>query len=1523
MLKNLKIFSVIKKTAVIIIAVFLAVSLCAPSELFSPNTAYADPPPEKIVNGKKVVKLNGHWCAAEEIIIKYKSDITNEQNANALNEIDPTFEKLSSKNTVKIKLPNDKTLTEYLAELNTNSEIAFAQPNYLYTLNATVSDPYADPASGTAYQWFHDTINSYEAWDYATGSGITVAIIDTGVDTDHEDLVGQISSQYDYYDEDGDAEDDDGHGTHVAGIVAATSNTLGGLGVAPDSDLMILDVFFSYVDPEDGLTKVSAYSSDIIQAVDHARVNGAQVINMSLGSYQDPNSTEYWDLAFQAAVDAAVAAGVVVVSSAGNDGVSDGSPDYAYHRPSDYDSVISVISTDSNDSISSFSNYGPLKDISAPGGNIVSTYFTGGYASLSGTSMASPVVAGVVALILSANPDLTVDEVKNIIYLTADDLGANGKDDYYGWGRINAEAAVRMALDMIYKMGLDQETATVELDRTITLSPVYYPSTATNKNVTWSSDNEAVATVDASGNVTGESLGTATITVTAEDGGYQATCEVTVNPVSVTGITLDKETSEIIIGSSDTLIATVSPADAANQNITWSSSDEGVATVTDGLVESVSVGTTTITVTTEDGNHTDTCAVTVVPIPADGVTLNKTSVTLYEGASTILKATVSPDTAANKNVTWQSNNESAVTVDSEGMITAVAAGSATITVTTESGGHTDTCTVTVSTLTPVTVDETIKVKLSIGSVTSLPIYVDGNFSVLGGSGDALERQQYHVDVEGSVLKLYYGSTEIASGTSITLTQHEATTGNNFIWIDNSVHGPNGYLGNIVFTISGGFVQAVNHVYIEDYLYGVVPHEMSNSWPVEALKAQAIAARTYAASSVGGGSYDVVDTSSDQVYEGYDATLSNAIAAVNATGKQVLQYGNDLIIAYYSASNGGYTDIPYHVWGGGTNLPYEIFEDPYDVANSSSPYERIHFPAVIDGGNPITVSDNVDGTPSITNAVNYIKQRILDSGQLSGVTSISQFELTGVLNLAPHTYDTDGGSEDHSRIPPIGDNDCVDFVMATGTFTVSVGGGANQEISGIELDLRYFDAANGITTYKVFNFSSLRLFVIEGDSVNGWTIYHRRYGHGVGMSQRGAQQRANSGHAYDDILAFYYPNASRVTLSYTPNALTSNTPTTDNSNAQISVGDFLNVRLGPGTEYTIVGTLPNLARVNVTSPYSGGGDWHMITFGGINAYVHSDYISLDAYVAPTGVSLDTNAITLSAGGEQTLVATVSPANASNKNVTWQSDNTDVATVDTNGKVTAVAEGSATITVTTEVGDYTDTCEVTVVIPVTGVSLNKSSTTISTGKSETLVATITPDTATNQNVIWTSDDETIATVVNGVVTAEGEGSATITAETADGGFTDTCTVTVSAPPTDAIYSSIYTVDQTNSLLLGVPDEITLEAMIANLSNSASDIKIIGADSIEITDLTGYAGTGMKVQLVIGESVVDELDIVVLGDVDSNGIIDIIDYTYVKLHIFNIIILTDAKFVAGDIDKNDVIDIIDYSYVKLDIFDVLSIN
>ena len=230
-----------------------------------------------------------------------------------------------------------------------------------------------------------------------------------------------------------------------------------------------------------------------------------------------------------------------------------------------------------------------------------------------------------------------------------------------------------------------------------TLTATVTPADATNKKVTWKSSNEAIATVDANGIVIGVAAGTATITVTTEDGGYTATCAVEViNFVNVTGVTLNKTSTTIAVGASETLTATVTPDNATFKNVTWKSSNEAVATVdANGKVTGVKAGTATITVTTVVGGETATCAVEVIT-SVTGVTLNKTTLKLTKGASETLTATVAPTNATNKKVTWTSSDPAVATVDASGKVTGVANGTATITVTTEDGGHTATCAVEVA-----------------------------------------------------------------------------------------------------------------------------------------------------------------------------------------------------------------------------------------------------------------------------------------------------------------------------------------------------------------------------------------------------------------------------------------------------------------------------------------------------------------------------------------------------------------------------------------------------------------------------------------------------------------------------------------------------------------------------------------------------------------------------------------------------------------------------------------------------------
>ena len=246
-------------------------------------------------------------------------------------------------------------------------------------------------------------------------------------------------------------------------------------------------------------------------------------------------------------------------------------------------------------------------------------------------------------------------------------------------------------------VSLSQTELSLSKGGTATLTATVAPSDATNQNVTWSSNNTEVATVN-NGTVTAVSGGKATITVTTEDGGHTATCNVTVT-VPVTGISLSQTELSLEKGKTATLTATVAPSDATNQNVSWRSNNTAVATVENGTVTAISEGNATITVTTEDGGHTATCSVKVKsnstnPVHVTGVSLSQTTLSLVKGGTATLTATVAPSDATNQNVSWRSNNTAVATVEN-GTVTAISEGNTTITVTTEDGGHTATCSVEV------------------------------------------------------------------------------------------------------------------------------------------------------------------------------------------------------------------------------------------------------------------------------------------------------------------------------------------------------------------------------------------------------------------------------------------------------------------------------------------------------------------------------------------------------------------------------------------------------------------------------------------------------------------------------------------------------------------------------------------------------------------------------------------------------------------------------------------------------------
>ncbi|PID87926.1 MAG: hypothetical protein CSB06_02345 [Bacteroidia bacterium] len=262
---------------------------------------------------------------------------------------------------------------------------------------------------------------------------------------------------------------------------------------------------------------------------------------------------------------------------------------------------------------------------------------------------------------------------------------------------VNKDFTIVKVID-VTGVSLSESDVSIRADSTFQLTATVKPDNATNKNVSWTSNADSVATVDANGLVKGISGGSAQIVVMTEDGNFTDTCEVTV-VIPVASVELNKTEIKLGVDSIFTLETTITPDTATNQTVSWTSSNESAATVdNNGLVTGIAAGSAEIIVTTADGNFTDTCTVTVekYSIAVTGVTLSETSKELQVNESFTLTATVAPDGATNKNISWKSDNESVAGVDENGLVTGIAEGVARIIVTTEDGNLTDTCTVTVS-----------------------------------------------------------------------------------------------------------------------------------------------------------------------------------------------------------------------------------------------------------------------------------------------------------------------------------------------------------------------------------------------------------------------------------------------------------------------------------------------------------------------------------------------------------------------------------------------------------------------------------------------------------------------------------------------------------------------------------------------------------------------------------------------------------------------------------------------------------
>ena len=387
--------------------------------LFSANLAHAARRDMSTLPPPAIERSSfGNW-AKGHILVQPNAGLPDDDFANELNvHGGKSLGKINGLNVHVVQLPanaNEQVVANALAR---NPHIKFAEVDEVIAPSATVNDP------NIAQEWQLPKINASTAWNTSTGAGITVAVLDSGVQSNHPDLQANLVPGWNVYDNNSNTNDVNGHGTAVAGVIAAVGNNgIGDVGVAYHAKIMPIRMTDATC-----YTTLSIVASALTWAADH----GADVANISY-------SNLYKSSTVISAANYLRSKGGETVVSANNNAIDEGTANTT--------AMIVVSATDQNNALASFSSWGPMVDLAAPGVQVGTTLWNSSYGWGTGTSFATPVVAGTVALVMSANPSLTPTQIENALFYSATDLGAAGYDIYFGYGMVNAAGAVAAAVN--------------------------------------------------------------------------------------------------------------------------------------------------------------------------------------------------------------------------------------------------------------------------------------------------------------------------------------------------------------------------------------------------------------------------------------------------------------------------------------------------------------------------------------------------------------------------------------------------------------------------------------------------------------------------------------------------------------------------------------------------------------------------------------------------------------------------------------------------------------------------------------------------------------------------------------------------------------------------------------------------------------------------------------------------------------------------------------------------------------------
>jgi stage II sporulation protein D len=506
-----------------------------------------------------------------------------------------------------------------------------------------------------------------------------------------------------------------------------------------------------------------------------------------------------------------------------------------------------------------------------------------------------------------------------------------------------------------------------------------------------------------------------------------------------------------------------------------------------------------------------------------------------------------------------------------------------------------------------TLDGMVRVYLaSLGSPTSLTLTVSGSYSLSDGtaltSGESLS---VSFNSSNGVITLTRGGAAYSMGNAFTLRRH-STTGSNGIKIAQARKPENLYPGDIQFKAvaqnSGGYkLYTIAHIYIENYLYGVVPYEMGSSAPLEALKAQAVAARTYTVRMMSARSswlYDVVDTTGDQTYNGTPTSTSNCNTAVDGTKGILIKNGSNYTATYYSSSDGGQTEAIKNAWGTNGYAYLGVKDDPFDYANPASVVKQ----ATVYGD-----AANASNSSALLALLKTKAVSVLASAGYNATANNTTIQT--IKSISANTPMYASPSRLYTK---------MDFTLSANTCNSS-----NVSVSvttTVTCDI--FGELESLLNMSIQSGSNELWSVVTSGST--FKLQARRYGHGIGMSQRGAMYMGQLGFTYDEILGFYYPGCTRIGGIFTNTILSpgsSETITTSEDPVSIEDGasepgvrgivtlsndSQLAVRGAKSSSASVLTVLSNGTPVDVLA---NDGTWCLIQFGSIIGYVPTASLSL--------------------------------------------------------------------------------------------------------------------------------------------------------------------------------------------------------------------------------------------------------------------------------------------------------------------------